>query len=85
MTARSISPLRSRVAKLGGALAIGTALLWSPASAFADDAAPAAAPAAAATTAAAPAVAPKPTDVVATVGDQSITEGDLAYATEDLG
>jgi peptidyl-prolyl cis-trans isomerase C len=84
MTAHKTSPLRSRVAKLGGALALGTALLWSPAGVFAEDAAPAAA-APAAAPAATPAVAPKPTDVVAKVGDQSINEADLAYASEDLG
>jgi peptidyl-prolyl cis-trans isomerase C len=53
---------------------------------LADDAAPAAAPAATdAAQPTAPATAPKPTDIVAKVGDQSITEADLGYAAEDLG
>ena len=49
---------------------------------LAQDAAPAPAPAAEAP-AAAP-VAPKPEDVVATVGDDTITEADLSFASEDL-
>jgi peptidyl-prolyl cis-trans isomerase C len=51
------------------AMAQGTA----PAAPAATDAAPAAAP-----------VAPKPEDVVATVGDDTITEADLSFAAEDL-
>ena len=53
---------------------------------LAQDAAPAPAteaPAADAPAAAAP-VAPKPEDVVATVGDDTITEADLSFASEDL-
>jgi len=50
--------------------------------AMAQDAAPAA-PAATDAPAAAP-VAPKPEDVVATVGEETITEADLSFAAEDL-
>jgi peptidyl-prolyl cis-trans isomerase C len=83
MTERAISPLRTALVRLAAALALGTALAATPL-AYADDATPAAAtPAAAAPAAAAP--APKPTDVVATVGNQTITEGDLGFAAEDLG
>jgi len=88
MNERNKSPISARIVKLGGAVALGAVLIWSPAvSTFADDAAPAAAAAApAAGAAAAPATAapaPKPTDVVAKVGDESITEADLGYAAED--
>jgi peptidyl-prolyl cis-trans isomerase C len=56
---------------------MGAALFLSPINSFAQDA-PAAAPAAQA--------APvDPNAVVATVGDQTITEGDLSFAAEDLG
>ena len=82
MTKTTRSPMRSRLAKLGTALALGTALTCSPLLAFADDAAPAAAPAAAA-----PAAAPAkidPTTVIATVGDRKITEGDLAIAANEM-
>jgi peptidyl-prolyl cis-trans isomerase C len=82
MTDRKITPLARRLACLAGALAVGTALIAGPV--LADDAAPAAAPAA---TAAAPAAtpAPDPKAVIATVGDEKITEADLGYAAEDLG
>lgn len=59
---------------LASVLLLGAALGLAPVAAFAQDAA---APAAAA-----PAVAPE--TVVATIGDQSITEADLAFAAEDL-
>ncbi|OEO30552.1 hypothetical protein VW23_020605 [Devosia insulae DS-56] len=58
---------------LAGALLLGTALGFAPVAAFAQDAA---APAAAAPIA--------PETVVATIGDQTITEADLAFAAEDL-
>ena len=87
MSVTTRSPMRSRLAKLGVALALGTALTGAPLAAFADDAAPAAAPAAAAPAAAAPAAAPAkidPNAVVATVGDRKITEGDLAIAATEM-
>ncbi len=62
---------------LAGTLLLGTALSFAPAAAFAQDAAAPAAPAAAA-----PAAAPE--TVVATIGDLTITEADLAFAAEDL-
>jgi len=58
---------------LAGALLLGTALGFAPVAALAQDAA---APAAAAPAA--------PETVVATIGDQTITEADLAFAAEDL-
>jgi peptidyl-prolyl cis-trans isomerase C len=58
---------------LAGALLLGTALGFAPVVALAQDAA---APAAAAPAA--------PETVVATIGDQTITEADLAFAAEDL-
>ena len=58
---------------LAGALLVGTALGFAPVVALAQDAA---APAAAAPAA--------PETVVATIGDQTITEADLAFAAEDL-
>ena len=81
MTNRTWSPVRSRLAKLGGALALGTALVGFPLAALADDAAPAAAPAAAAP--AAPAKV-DPAAVIATVGDRKITEADLAIAANEM-
>ena len=86
MTDRLSTPRASRFALFAGALTLGAALALSPV--LADDAAPAAAPAATPAPAAAPAtpaVAPKPTDVVAKVGDDTITEADLSFAAEDLG
>lgn len=62
---------------LAGSLLLGTALSLSPLPALAQDAAAPAAPAAAAPAA-------TPDTVVATVGDQTITEADLAFAAEDL-
>lgn len=59
---------------LAGVLLLGTALGFAPVAAFAQDAA--------ASAAAAPAAAPE--TVVATIGDQTITEADLAFAAEDL-
>jgi peptidyl-prolyl cis-trans isomerase C len=58
---------------LAGALLLGTTLGFAPVAALAQDAA---APAAAAPIA--------PETVVATIGDQTITEADLAFAAEDL-
>ena len=83
MTDRNLSSARLRLARLGGVLAIGAALMGAPAAlaAEAGTPAPAAAPAA---PAAAAAAAPKPTDVVAKVGDVTITEGDLGLAAQDL-
>ncbi|HTJ58308.1 MAG TPA: peptidylprolyl isomerase [Devosiaceae bacterium] len=79
MTERYKSPMRSRAIQLGGALALGAVLLaGAPLAAFAQDAT------AAAGAAAAPA-APKPTDVLAKVGNETITGADLNYAAEDLG
>jgi peptidyl-prolyl cis-trans isomerase C len=89
MTERNMLPGARRLAQLAGALALGSALAYAPL-AFAEDAATPA-PAAAAPAAAAPAAqaaapaAPKPGDVVAKVGDETITEADLGYAAEDLG
>ena len=62
---------------LAGTLLLGTALSLAPVAAFAQDAAAPAAPAAAA-----PAATPE--TVVATIGDLTITEADLAFAAEDL-
>lgn len=59
---------------LAGVLLLGTALGFGPVAAFAQDAA--------ASAAAAPAATPE--TVVATIGDQTITEADLAFAAEDL-
>jgi peptidyl-prolyl cis-trans isomerase C len=81
MTDRNLTSARLRLARLAGVLALGAALIGAPA-ALADDAGTPAATAAPAA-AAAPA-APKPTDVVAKVGDTTITEGDLGLAAEDL-
>jgi peptidyl-prolyl cis-trans isomerase C len=65
------------LARLTAGLLMGAALFLSPINSFAQDA-PAAAPAAQA----APA---DPNAVVAKVGDETITEGDLSFAAEDLG
>lgn len=81
MTDRNLTSARSRLARLAGALAIGTALIGVPAAHAAEAATPA--PAATAAAPAAPA-APKPTDVVAKVGNETVTEGDLGLAAEDL-
>jgi len=82
MIVRSPSTARLRVVRIGGALVLGSLLAAAPLAALAQDAAaPAAAPAAA--TPAQP--APKPTDVVAKVGNDAITEADLGYAAQDLG
>ena len=61
---------------MAGALLLGTALGFAPVAALAQDAAAPAAPAAAAPVA--------PETVVATIGDQTITEADITFATEDL-
>ncbi|SMQ86311.1 peptidyl-prolyl cis-trans isomerase C [Devosia lucknowensis] len=64
------------------AASLAALLLAAPAvSSFAQDAA---APAADAATAAPEAAAVDPATVVATVGDETITEGDLAFAAEDM-
>ncbi|WP_421762388.1 peptidylprolyl isomerase [Devosia sp.] len=80
---------RMTIKTIAGALLLGTALSFAAAPAFAEDAATPAAPAtdAAAAPAADPAAAPaqpSPDAVVATVGDQTITEADLSFAAEDL-
>ena len=81
MTERTKSSMRLRMATLGGALVLGTALVGLPVGpSFAQDATTAAPAAAAPAT-----PAPKPTDVVAKVGADTITEADLGYAAEDLG
>lgn len=68
---------RKTLTTLAGTLLLGTALSLSPLAALAQDAATPAAPAAAAP-------APSPDTVVASIGDQTITEADLAFAAEDL-
>ncbi|MDR3474793.1 MAG: peptidylprolyl isomerase [Devosia sp.] len=83
MNARTKSSMRRRVATLGGALVVGTALIWSPATTvWAQDAG---------TTTAAPAAGaaaqPAPIDpktVLATVGDHNITEADLEIAGSEM-
>ena len=60
---------------VAGALLLGTALGFAPIAALAQDAAAPAAPA--------PAPVP-PETVVATIGDLTITEADITFATEDL-
>lgn len=70
----------SRLAKLSASLLVGAALFVASGQGFAQDAAPAA-PAA---EAAAPAQV-DPNAVVARVGDETITEADLAFAAEDMG
>jgi peptidyl-prolyl cis-trans isomerase C len=82
MTDRNLSSARLRLARLGGVLAIGAALMGAPAALAAEAGTPA--PAAAPAAPAAAAAAPKPTDVVAKVGDVTITEGDLGLAAQDL-
>jgi peptidyl-prolyl cis-trans isomerase C len=82
MTDRNLSSARLRLARLGGVLAIGAALMGAPAAIAAEAGTPAPAATPAAPAAAAP--APKPTDVVAKVGDATITEGDLGLAAQDL-
>ncbi len=62
---------------LAGTLLLGTALSLAPLAALAQDTATPAAPADAAAQA-------TPDTVVATLGDQTITEADLAFASEDL-
>jgi peptidyl-prolyl cis-trans isomerase C len=85
MTIRSM-PARGLRQTLAALLMLGTALVAMPA-AFAQGggaAAPAAAPAAEAAPAPEAVPAPDPTAVVATVGDKTITEADIAYALEDM-
>jgi peptidyl-prolyl cis-trans isomerase C len=77
---------RMTIKTFAAALLLGTALSFAAAPAFAEDAAAPATDAAAAP-AADPAAAPAqpaPDAVVATVGDQTITEADLSFAAEDL-
>jgi peptidyl-prolyl cis-trans isomerase C len=69
---------------IAGALLLGTALSFAAAPAWAEDAAAPAAPATDAAAAPAAPAEPSPDAVVATVGDQTITESDLAFAAEDL-
>ncbi|MGV3652374.1 MAG: peptidylprolyl isomerase [Devosia sp.] len=91
MTNRSLSPSRVLRGPLGTALkallVAASALLVAPAAMAQGTDAPANA---AAPAEAAPAAPPAPAEidpnaVVATVGDETITEADLAFAAEDLG
>ena len=84
---------RMTIKTLAGALLLGTALSLAPIAALAEDVAAPAAPAADAAPAAEPAaepaaaaapVEPAPDTVIANVGDETITEADLAFAAEDL-
>lgn len=81
MTDRSALALRQPISALAAALMLGVALAAAPLPATAQDA-----PATEAPAAEAPAAAPAatPDTVVATVGGQTITEADLAFAAEDL-
>lgn len=79
MTNRNPPAFRHPIA----ALLVGVALAVAPLPALAQDAAPAEAPATPAEATPAPA-AVTPDTVVATVGDETITEADLAFAAEDL-
>ncbi len=75
---------RMTIKTIAGALLLGTALSFAAAPAWAEDAAAPAAPATDAAAAPAAPAEPSPDAVVATVGDQTITESDLAFAAEDL-
>lgn len=75
---QSIKTFPGKTAVLIGVALVGLSAVLSPLPALAQDAAPAQ-PAAAAP------VAPSPDTVVAKVGDDTITEADLAFAAEDLG
>lgn len=77
MTDRTLSRAVSPIARLGGVLMLGTALILAPLTAIAQDAAQPAA-------AAAQPAAPTPDTVVAKVGDDTITEADISFAAEDL-
>jgi peptidyl-prolyl cis-trans isomerase C len=69
----------------GFGIAIGAAAALSTAPILAQDTAAPAAPAPEAAAAAPETAPPDPKAVVATVGDQTITEADLGFAAEDLG
>jgi len=77
MTDRTPSRAVSPIARLGGVLMLGTALIFAPISAMAQDAA-------ANAVATAQPAAPTPDTVVAKVGDDTITEADISFASEDL-
>lgn len=80
----TLSATRGSIAKITAALMLATALATAPALAQ-DAGAPAAEPPAAETPAAPEAPAqPAPDAVVATVGDMTITEADLALVAQDL-
>ncbi len=79
MTHDAQQGFRTTFKTLAGGLLLGTALILGPVSALAQDAAAPAANAAPAQPA-----APTPDTVVATIGDQTITQADLAFAAEDL-
>jgi len=81
MTNLTPQGFRSTLKTLAGGLLVTTALALSSA-ALAQDATTPPAPAAPAAEAPPP---PSPTAVIATVGDQQITERDLALAAEDIG
>ncbi|SFZ85783.1 peptidyl-prolyl cis-trans isomerase C [Devosia enhydra] len=91
MTNRSLSPSRVLRGPLGTALkallVAASALVVAPAALAQGTDAPANATAPAETAPAAPAAPAEidPNAVVATVGDETITEADLAFAAEDLG
>ncbi|WP_158626104.1 peptidylprolyl isomerase [Arsenicitalea aurantiaca] len=71
------------IARLAGALMLGVALIAAPAASVAQDAETTQAAPEASDAQAAP-EAPNPDAVVATVGGETITEADLAFAAEDL-
>ena len=80
---------RMTIKTLAGALLLGTALTLTPIAALAEDVAAPIAPATDAAPATEPAAPAAPAEsapdaVVANVGDQTITEADLAFAAEDL-
>lgn len=76
--------MTSTLRSLAGALMLGSALMLAPAVLAEDAAAPATSEAPAAPADAQAPAQPSPDTVLATVGDEKITEGDLGYAAEDL-
>lgn len=84
MTDRTAPALQQPFRALTTALIFGLALAAGPLPAGAQDAPATEAPATEAPAAEAPAPAATPDTVVATVGGETITEADLAFAAEDL-